>query len=217
MNYHSLYGQHTTPSVTLGYDASDRLNLYMSYKKFFVSPVMSQLYSKYGDPNLKPETGRTLEFGTNYRFDNTFSGSFHIFKRYGDNMISYNASTGKYANISNERAKGWDIKLNKKFDNHWNMNVGLTYLSIAPASAKENSNRNGYLPRETWNLGVTYVNRDLNFSIDTKGTIDRRRRKGYYHDEGSQTFWIWNAAVNYKINTDTKAYFRINNIFNGSV
>lgn len=63
-DHNSQYGNHTSPSVTVGYKAGETTNYYISYKKFFRAPSLMQLYYPGGgNPNLDPEIGYTVELG----------------------------------------------------------------------------------------------------------------------------------------------------------
>ena len=210
---HSVYGRHNTPSVVLGYEASDNTNYYMSYKEFFISPNQYQLYSSYGRLNLEPETGKTIEFGVNHKFDKTFTGSFNIFKREAENMIGFNSDTYKYYNVGEESARGWDVQLTKQFNDNFSANVGYTHLYIDPENASSNPNRNGYLPRGAWNLGLKYEKDQFDMQLNGRGIIDREGRKGKNIADEFTSFWIWDAAINYQFEDNAKAFIRVNNIF----
>lgn len=210
---HSVYGRHNTPSVVLGYEASDNTNYYMSYKEFFISPNQYQLYSSYGSLNLEPETGKTIEFGVNHKFDKTFTGSFNIFKREAENMIGFNSDTYKYYNVGEESARGWDVQLTKQFNDNFSANVGYTHLYIDPENASSNPNRNGYLPRGAWNLGLKYEKDQFDMQLNGRGIIDREGRKGKNIADEFTSFWIWDAAINYQFEDNAKAFIRVNNIF----
>ncbi|WP_455576970.1 TonB-dependent receptor plug domain-containing protein [Anaerosinus sp.] len=210
---HSVYGHHNTPSVVLGYEASDNTNYYMSYKEFFISPNQYQLYSSYGSLNLEPETGKTIEFGVNHKFDKTFTGSFNIFKREAENMIGFNSDTYKYYNVGEESARGWDVQLTKQFNDNFSANVGYTHLYIDPENASSNPNRNGYLPRGAWNLGMKYEKDQFDMQLNGRGIIDREGRKGKNIADEFTSFWIWDAAINYQFEDNAKAFIRVNNIF----
>lgn len=210
---HSIYGQHNTPSITLGYQPSPKVNYYVGYKEFFVSPNQYQLYSSYGNMNLKPQSGDTIEFGVNYKFDHSASASFHAYERKGNDMIGFNSATYKYYNIAEEKAHGWDMQLKKRFNENFSANVGYTYTYIDPANAFENANRNGYLPRGAWNLGAKYEKDRFDMQLNGRGVINRDGRKGKDVASDFSTFWVWDMAFNYQIQKDTKAFIRVNNIF----
>ncbi len=210
---HSVYGRHNTPSVVLAYDPDEKTNYYMSYKEFFVSPNQYQLYSSYGSLNLEPETGKTVEFGINHKFDKTLTGSFNIFKRNAENMIGFNNDTYKYYNVGEESARGWDLQLTKQFNDTFSAKLGYTHLYIDPENSYSNPNRNGYLPRGAWNIGLTYEKDRFDMQLNGRGVIDREGRKGKNIAGEFTSFWVWDAALNYQFEDHAKAFIRVNNIF----
>ena len=81
-NHNSRFGSAWLPSVTLGHTVKERLNYFVGYKRFFIAPYMSQLFSpRYGDPDLRASTGTAVEAGVNYRFNPRTVGSMKLFRR----------------------------------------------------------------------------------------------------------------------------------------
>lgn len=215
---HSEYGNHSAPSAVLGYKQDDKTNYYISYKEFFVAPNQYQIFSTIGSKDLKPEEGKTVDFGVNHKFDNTFVGSFNIYKQNAENIIGYrylsSAPWYQYYNTGKENSRGCGVRLTKDFNKNLRADVSYTYIYIDPASAKKNPNRDGLLPRGTWDIGLDYDKEKLNIVINGRGVINRQG--GYGKDVVSEfkNFWVWNMAVNYKASATTKVYAKVNNIFN---
>lgn len=156
----SGFGNHTTPSVNLGYNFNnDKTNVYVSYSEYFIPPTPTHLYSsKYGNPNIKPETGATKEIGINHRFDDTLVASAHMFWRNSKDRIGYVAP--KYTNVGDEKARGWDMQLRKQFNKNISTFVGYTH-TIVDATAQRAANVDGYVPKGAWNIGVDYDEENL--------------------------------------------------------
>jgi vitamin B12 transporter len=214
---HSQFGSHTTPSIVLGYKPNDKTNYYISYKEFFIAPGQYQVFAKIGSKDLLPEQGRTYEFGVNHKFDKTFVGSFNIYQQHADNMIGYRYLTSapwyQYYNTGVEDSHGWGLRLEKELSKHFNANVGYTYIYVNPSSATSNPNRNGFLPRGTWNIGLNYKNGNFDAGIDGRGIVDRQGAYGGKFFNVYHNFWVWNLAMNYKISPSAKVYAKINNVF----
>lgn len=213
---HSIYGSHTTPRVNLGYKLNERTNYYVAYNEFFTAPTPSQLYSAYGNLDLKPETGHSLEAGMNHRFSKTLAGTFHAFERSSTNMIVYFAP--KYENAGQEKAHGWDVQLNKSLSQHLNAFAGYTYLHVDPngGSTALTANYNGRMPKGMWNVGADYAQDKYDAHLKGRGIIDRPGllKPGSVNKcFPESTFWIWDLALNYKVNKDVKAFITVNNIF----
>ena len=213
----SGFGKHTTPSANLGYTFNkDRTNVYVSYSEYFIPPSPTNLWSaKYGNPNIKPESGNTKEIGINHKFDDSFVISAHAFKRYSEDRIGYLSALGKYANVGDERAHGWDVQLKKQFTPQLSSYLAYTHTTV-DATAQRAKNVDGYVPKGAWDIGIDYDNKDFNASIIGKGIIDRmgpQTADAVDNFFPATTYFIWDANVNYKVNKNAKVYLKVNNIF----
>lgn len=224
LDNHSVYGKHTTNSITLGYKANDKTNYYIGYNEFFVSPNQYQLFApQYGLPNgnmnLKAETGRTIETGVNHIFDDSCNGSFHIFHRNSKNGLDFNnvlgqmsSSSGYYYNKTKEKATGWDIQLNKAFNKNLNSFLSYAHMNVE-ALAGKNPNIDGKLPKGTYNLGLNYLQDKYDLSLQSRGIIEREGRKADKNKQAT-SYWVWDASFNYKASDTITAFVKVDNIFN---
>lgn len=211
---HSTYGNHTTPSINLGYKPTDRTSFYVSYKEFFVVPNQYQLFSPYAPTDvstLKPETGNTMEFGVNQKLDNSTTASFHIFTRNTKNKIYYDSSNNwKVGNIDQEKANGWDIQLDKKFSKQFSGYISFAGLYVDPNTEYKNPNLNGSEPRGKWNVGFAYQKGKWDLGLQGYGIIDKPGAK--INAFPASTYWIWDLSANYKMTKDATLFLKINNI-----
>ena len=67
----SEFGGKTTGSAAYGYEFTKGWRVTASAGTAFRAPTLYQRFSEYGDPSLKPETGRNLEVGLRYGSGNT--------------------------------------------------------------------------------------------------------------------------------------------------
>lgn len=210
----SGFGSHTTPSVNIGYKFNNKTNMYVGYSDYFIPPSPTNLYSaKYGNPNIKPETGHTSEIGINHRIDDTCVASAHIFKRDSQDRIGYVAP--RYTNVGDEKANGWDIQLRKQFSKELSAYVGYTHTSV-DATAQRATNVDGYIPKGAWNIGTDYTAGKWDISLVGKGVIDRMGPQTSDAAENffpANTYWVWDMGVNYQATKELKAFVKINNIF----
>lgn len=211
-NHNSKFGNHTSPSVTVGYKANDKTNYYVSYRQFFVAPNLYQLYSNYGDPNLEPETGYTYEFGVNHEFDDTLSGAFHIFQRHDSNRIITDAHW-HYLNSGALDSTGFDISLNKKISDKWSTNLAYTYIHIDRIDSDQNINLDGEIPVSTIDWSTTYRNKKVNATLTGRGIMDRYGAKAAPVMRNYANYWVWNLAANYEANDQFTVFAKLNNIF----
>ena len=215
---HSLYGNHTSPSVSLNYIANKRTNYYVSYKDYFVAPNMYQLYSSFGSTDLKPEKGYTIEAGVKHQFDATMNGTFNVFARDSEDIINWNWTgpgdyDGKYMNIDEEKAHGASFTLSKSFLKHFTGTIGYTYTHI-DAQDNFNANRDGQLPKDTWNLGLNYAEERFSADVKARSIYGREFRKSDPYTGNKQTsYWVVDLAANYEPFKNTKVFARLNNLF----
>lgn len=204
---HSVYGNHLTPSINLGYAPDDQTNYYVAYKEFFISPDFYQLYDRtHGNANLKAETGHTVEAGVDHKFDDTLTATAHVFETSSKNKISTPSPSGSdpYENIDKDLIHGWDIQLNKKWSNSFSTFVGYTHTTESTVSEFAST------PNGIWNIGMNYRQDKWDFNVQGNGYISSPKQQYL----PCNTYWIWDTAVNYQVNKATKAFFKVNNLFN---
>jgi len=185
-----------------------------------VAPTPSQLYNAtYGNPNLQPEDGKTIEAGMNHKFDSTLTGTFHIWQRHANNFIGYLGSIKKYANTNYEDARGWDVQLDKQISDRLTAKIGYTYTHMDPSyigtALNRAANYDGYLPKGEWIIGLDYRQERYDVQVQGRGIYDRvgpQTADAYANFFPETTYWVWDVAVNYKINKDTKLFVKANNI-----
>lgn len=211
-DHHSKFGNHTSPSLSLGYKKSENTNYYLNYKTFFVAPNLFQLYSpKYGRPDLDPQEGNTVEFGINHRFSDSLTGTFNVFHTHAKNILT---SDGSYRAMNSGKTdvNGFNISLDKEFSKHWEAGVGYSYLH-ASAQAGKNINLDGVLPESTLNVNVTYKADKFNASLDGRGVMNRYGNKACPEMRNYANYWVWDVAANYQFAKGATLFARVNNIF----
>ena len=220
LDKHSVYGNHTSPSVSLNYIANKSTNYYISYKDYFVAPNMYQLYSIWGNSNLKPEKGHTIEAGVKHQFDSTMNASFNVFKRDSEDILAWtytgttkNMYGSEYMNVDEEKARGASLTLSKSFLKHFTGTVGYTYTHI-DAQDNANANRDGQLPKHAWNLGLNYAKERFSADLKARSIYGREFRKADTYTGNKQTsYWVVDLAANYEPFKNTKVFARLNNLF----
>lgn len=224
VDHHSQFGNRTSPSLSIGYMPNDKTNYYFNYKTFFVAPNLYQMYvwnpnpiwGTYGNKNLKPETGYTLEFGVNHQFDDTLSGTLNIFHTYAHNIIQPerigNTYNYTYENMDRANINGFNLNLNKEFSSHWSTYVGYTYMHINAQKGK-NINNDGFIPESTLNVGINYKADKFNASLDGRGIMNRYGNKQHPEMRNYASYWVWDMAANYQFTKNATLFARVNNIF----
>ena len=211
----SSFGSHSSPSVSLGYDIDPMTHVYASYSAYFITPTPSQLYAPiYGNPNLKPESGNTRGFGIARDFGRGLSLTASYFMRHSKDRIWYHPVTFVNINVGDEDAHGWSLQLDKRVDSHWRARVGYTQTHTGKTE-QYGVNIDGILPRDQWNIGVDYRNRDFDSSLLARGMVGL---EGPSDAIGkflpTDNYWVVDLAMNYRVADATKVYLKVNNLFN---
>jgi vitamin B12 transporter len=192
VNHNSEYGHNTCFSGAVGYAFNDLTSAYASYQEFFRAPSLYEVYGGYGSRELDPEKGSTRELGLNTRLDSKTTVTARLFQTDADNLISFDRLQRRYYNVGSERTRGWNLQLEKKFDEHLSLRAGYTHLAIDAVNALANENRNGVLPKGVYNFDLQYQQRKLGGSLTARGVIDRPGYKWYENQvsDSFKTFWL---------------------------
>ena len=213
---HSEFGSNTSWSGVVGYDINDNANIYASYKQFFRAPYMYELYAPfYGNEKLRPEKGDTFEVGTNFKVNDKTTFSAHVFRTDSDNLIGFNNDTWQYYNAGAEKINGWDLQASHQLAKGLTLSAAYTHLSIG-AKPGQYSNRNGYIPKGTWDISLNYDSSKFNANFNTRGIMNRPGPKAKASEVSSsnKTFWIFNLALNYRPIKELNIFVKGNNLFN---
>ncbi len=235
VDHNDRFGNHTSPSLVVGYKPDSKTNYYVSYKTFFVAPNLYELYAKSyvdygqygsylttGNPDLKPVEGYTYEFGIHHEFNESLTGTISVYKQHAKNQIfavEDPSSTGnnhisQYQNTGELDSWGWNAQLNKTFNENLKGYVGYTYTHVDDfdtPSGIVGKNRDGSLPESTLNVGLNYSNGKLTTYIDGQGIMNRNGKKSILKDYGN--FWVWNIGANYQIHPNANVFMKVNNLF----
>jgi len=127
MNIHSEYGNHFVYNVNPSYNFSKNVRAIASYSTAFITPSTYQLFSQYGNPELKPEEDASIEAGFVYTMPKAFELNAVYFYREVDNMIIL-PDYIKYQNADETiNAKGVEADLNINALEAVNFRLGYTY------------------------------------------------------------------------------------------
>ncbi len=216
---HSMFGGKTTSKAALNYKVNDSSNIYISWGQIFNAPNADDLYWNdpayfmYGNPNLRPETGDKTTIGFNTKLNEKTSLNMSIFKSEIKDAIGWIYDSSTYItmpqNANQQTKKGFDLSVNHKVNDNWSIDTGYSYIKTETKVEKDsykwdenNSRPNGY------RLGINY--NDEKWSNSLMGSAGTGRSNRYY----TSNYWIWDANINYKMNSMMTAYFKVNNITN---
>lgn len=115
-NKHSIYGSNTTYSLNPSYNIDENTRVFVNISSAYKVPSLYQLYSEYGNKNLKPEESNNYEIGVQ-SLTNNKRNSFRIiaFKRDIKNLIIFYTDPGwnsYYINRDRQNDYGFELESN---------------------------------------------------------------------------------------------------------
>lgn len=212
LNNHSEYGNHWVYNVNPSYNFSKEFRVLASLSTAFIAPSTYQLFSEYGNVDLKPEEDKSMEFGFIYSLKNKVEINSVFFYREEENAIIL-PDFVTYSNADEKlNAKGVETEI--KFDLFKDAAVKLSHAFIYKNSDID------YIPKhkitaliETNNIKNTYLSlRFKNISkrtyFDQWGTGENINLKAYS--------LVDLFASHHLIKDRLSLIFQVNNIFNES-
>jgi vitamin B12 transporter len=116
LNLHSEYGSEfvysLNPSLTLRNDRG-YLKFLGSFATAYITPSLTQLFGQFGaNPDLEPESNRSLEAGVEAAIDRELRASAVFFSRREVDFVFFNNAEFLYENAGNTiRARGMEVEL----------------------------------------------------------------------------------------------------------
>ena len=214
---HSIFGTHWTPKAALNYRPDDATQFYASWGKVFKAPTADDLYyysssmwgTWKGNPDLDPETGWTATLGMNHKFNDKASMGISYFEsRLNDAIRWVNTfSGGSPTNINREKKRGIELSFRQRLDDAWSYDLAYSYIR----TEKDEGAGSGYLWDNTsqpngYRLGLHYAKGPWRANI--LGRMGSGLAESRYINS---SYAIWDFNVNYDIEKNMTAYFRINN------
>ncbi|MDX2048867.1 MAG: TonB-dependent receptor [Chitinophagaceae bacterium] len=163
-NNHSLYGNNFTSSFNPSYLVNEKVKLFANIASAYRVPSLYQLYSEYGNRELKPERSVNYEAGLQFT-GKDFHARATAFKRnIRDVFIFYtDFSTFQsiYKNEDRQEDKGLELEAGIKLFSKLNLSANYTYVDgkifTSTPAGKDTSFFNLYRrPKHTFNVNAAY-------------------------------------------------------------
>ena len=179
-NHHSKYGDNFTYTINPSLYLFKQLKLFTTIASAYKSPSLYQLYSNYGNPNLKPETTTAYEAGFDWEIINSilyFNTVFYknntseVIYFYSENIAPY---TSYYKNGQQQNDKGFETELKFKL-NKLSASAYMAYVSGNLTDENGLKTNNLYRrPSHTYGINLNFqaLNR-VTLGINYKYTGDR--------------------------------------------
>ncbi len=160
------FGTHGTGGVALGYEPSPWIRFTASYGTAFRAPNFNELYyppdpvwGGGGNPDLRPETARSVELGMVMREDETGARwALNLYQTTIDDLIAWDAAANGNINIDKARIRGVEAQLGGDIGG-WSVTASLSLNEPVSRTAATMGNM---LPRR--------ASRFLRFDLDRSYT-----------------------------------------------
>jgi vitamin B12 transporter len=212
---HQTFGGEDTYKGALAYFfEKTKTKVRGSYGTGFRAPSLYQLYSSYGDANLRPEESKGYDAGIDQELlGGKISLSLVYFHTKIDNMIEYNSSTLTYRNIAKVRTEGWETVFSYRPAKSLSLNAHYTYTE-AKDETEGDSNNGKYLQYRPQHTGGAALNikpldqLNLNLSAQYVG-------KRYRNDDNTaemSAYTLFNLAASYDVTKYLRFFGRVENL-----
>ena len=218
-NQHEEYGQNTTGKIGAAYTFKESdTTLFANYGTSFLAPGFFELFDpKYGNPEVQPEEGRTVEAGFRQAFlGKRLNVEMTYWRTQLDNIIAFVGQVnpdgtygGTYINRDTGQTSGIELVGQYWINQNWNLNANYTYTD---AWSEKNGERfrTVQVADNTANLGFTYQEDRYSLGANLYYTGPRLRWNG---DKETVAYTRVDVFGRTQLNKEFTLYGRIENLF----
>jgi vitamin B12 transporter len=223
-NHHNKYGNNFTYTFNPSLYIFKQFKLFTTLASAYKSPSLYQLFSNFGNTNLKPETTTSYEAGFNWDILNSIlSFNTVLYKNITNQVIYFYTNPSTYASIykngqqQNDKGFESDLKLNVK-----KLSVSAYIAYVTGMLTDENGIKTNNLlrrPSHTYGLNASYqLFNNFSLGVNYKYTGDRTEKK-YYPDYSSsiislKPYSLFDAEAQYSAHKHLTLFADFKNIFN---
>ena len=217
---HETFGSENTYKGALAYFYEKTgTKVRASYGTGFHAPSLYQLYSDYGNTDLKPEESKGYDVGIDQElFGKKVLLSVTWFHNDIDNMIDWQWTgpsmwDGKYFNVSKAETRGWETGL---FVNPltW-LSFDVHYTCTEAKNNTEGSANNGkyliYRPKHTGGASLNIKPLE-NLNVNLNAQYVGKRYRTTDNSEEMPDYTLLNLAASYDVNDWFKIFGRVENL-----
>lgn len=239
LDYHSTFGGHVSPKLSLMYKWIP-LTFRFNYANSFRSPTLKELFLNWdhigifyikGNPDLVPETNNYFSLSTEYNRSN-FNSSLNIYQNWFKNKIDGYwsiAEDGKqqwnYENIAKSDIFGIELLFKYRINKNFFVSGGYSYIN--DSKEFENDNVSTVAPH-SGNMRVEYAYSSgiYNLRVNLSGKVTGKKE---YHELTEieindqqevasypaeyEAFTMWNLAVSQTFHNGLSLVIGVDNLF----
>ncbi len=208
MNNHNVYGNHVVYNINPSYNFSNLpLKVLASYSTAYITPSLYQLFSAYGNLDLKPEENSTVEAGFEMNLlSKKLTFNTVGFYREETNSFGFYTNpinwTSSYINIDGTyNAKGVETSVKYNFNDKLTANANYTFTEVEQPLSR-------LIAKHKANAGVDYMFSERS-SFGLQYQFVDKRNESYYNS----TLWA-NENISLAAYQLVNANFRLSVIKN---
>lgn len=221
LNVHSRYGSNQTYTFNPSYNINDHFRFFGSIATGFKAPTLYQLYSSYGNKDLKPETSKTYEIGFQQQHKK-ISNRIVYFKSEIKNGIDFNNITYLYFNFTRQTVGGIEFETKIIPLNEFLITANYTYLKPTEESQSRITFKDSaykYLirrPAHNFNITAGYQFKNGLYISASGKYVGKHYDAGGYQQADVQldSYFLMNAYAEYKFKNYIKLFADAQNITN---
>jgi vitamin B12 transporter len=221
LNVHSRYGFNNTYTINPSYQFNKNFRTFASLSTGYKAPSLYQLYSSYGNLNLKAEESKNYEIGIQHNSKYGISRAVY-FNREINNGIDFNNISFKYFNVIRQIVRGVEFETSIKPTAALTISLNYTGLKMEEKSQSRQTFRDTtythLLRRPTSSLNTTIlyqINKKFSVSVNGKAVGNRYDVGGYKkQDIKLDSYFLFGANAQYQFNEKIKVFADAQNIGN---
>lgn len=212
---HSRFGTYKTWRVAPAYLLDEDTKLRGSVGTGFKAPSLVQLFSSYGNADLRAEENVGWDVGIDRDLvKNKLSVSASYFHNYFDNLIAFDPSTFILNNIRNAETSGCEVSTDLKVTDSLSLGAAYTYTDsrdddTGEALLRRPKNKGTvtvvYLPTSRLKTQLQWRAYSSRFDTDFSESEPRRTNLGGYG--------VVNFTVSYQVSEKVELFSRVDNLF----
>ncbi len=171
---HDDFGDEILWNAEYAYAFSDKAKVFASYGTGFRAPDSNARYGFGGNPDLKEETSRSIEFGANYHLNRTSELTLRLYENKIEDLIETilinpGAFIFENRNVSQARIQGLELAFRHQ-SNHWDINLQGTIKE--PMNETDDSL---LLRRAKRSLHTSVAYKNDNYFLQLNGLLSSKR------------------------------------------
>lgn len=212
VNFHSEFGSNTVFNINPSYFINKKVKLFANISSAYRTPSLYQLFSEYGNTNLKPEAGITTEAGLQYfSADNKFTSRAVAFNRKVKDVIFFyfNTSTfqSQYINQDKQKDNGFELETSYKTNKGTTIKAFYTYITgeITTQKNGKDTTYNNLLRRPKSSIGINIGSQLCKSLYVSSNLMSIGKREDAYFDNNTfstvevtlTSYVLWDVYAEY--------------------